>query len=116
MSTIPLPPPDRPRRDEMESPVDLPGAATIGGRPLAWTATAIATAALFLLVTNAITLDGWAAELAPSETVARLNAVTAGWRDGTDGAGLGTPRAMLHAQWRKAQAARFPGQAAGEGE
>lgn len=105
------PPPPAAHRELMASPVDLDGQVLIGGRPLLWATLAILTAALFLALTNAIAIDGWAAELPPSEMVARLNDLTARWRAMTDGIGLGAPRAGVHGAWQRGQAARFPGQA-----
>ena len=113
MSDAPPPPPAA-RRDLMESPVEIDGQALIGGRPLLWTATAIACATLFLLLTNAVSLDGWAAELPPSEQVARLNDVTGRWRETTDATKIGAPRAAMHAAWKHFEAARFAGQAPAE--
>ncbi|SFS12704.1 hypothetical protein [Sphingomonas jatrophae] len=101
------------RRDE-EFPVDLPGHTVLGGHPLRWASGAIATATLFLAATNAVAIDGWAAELEPTPAVARLNAATAWWRAATDRVGLGAPRAALHTEWKKAEAAHLPGQAAAE--
>lgn len=91
--------------DDTLSPVDLPGRRTIGGHPLGWAAGAIYLAAAFLLLTNAATLSGWAAELPPSGWSARLVDLTGRWEATT--ARLGAPRAAMHAWWKAAQAARF---------
>lgn len=93
--------------DETMSPVDLPGSTTIGGRPLLWTSAAIYLAAAFLLLTNAGAIHGWAVELPPTATTARIVAVIERWEAITDRLGLSTPRALVHGWWTKAQDARF---------
>ncbi len=90
--------------DETLSPVDLPGAEP-GYRPLLWTSGAIATAALFLLLTNAATLDGWAQELPPSAVAERVTEYTGRWAALTRY--LGSPHAWLHQQWKRAENAKF---------
>lgn len=92
---------------ETPSPVDLPGPTLVGGRPLAWASMVIAIATLFLLLTNAVSLDDWANDLTPSPAQARLAEVTGWWRGVTDQIGLGAPRAALHDRWKAAEAARF---------
>jgi hypothetical protein len=98
------------RADDTLSPVDLPGATVIGGHPLRWTSVAIATAAAFLLFLNAATIDDWARELAPGPVTARLSEAAGRWAALTGRLGLGTPRAALHAQWKRGQALRFGGE------
>ena len=93
--------------DETLSPVDLPGSTFIGGRPLGWATAVIATAAAFLLLTNALTIDGWAKELPPSAVTERLTTLTGRWLALTDAVGLGATRALVHGQWKRAEAARF---------
>lgn len=90
-----------------ESPVDLPGDVLAGGRPLAWTSVTIAVATLFLAATNATAINGWAVELEPSPLTARVAAASGWWLAATDRAGLGGPRAWVHARWEAAQAGRF---------
>ena len=98
--------------DETMSPVDLPGSTLIGGAPLRWTTVVIATASLFLLFTNAATLDGWAKELPPSALAERLTTATTGWMELTDRLGLGAPRAFVHREWKRVEAAQFQGDTA----
>lgn len=108
--------PDEPRLmhgDETMSPVDLPGSITIGGRPLLWTSLAIYLAALLLLLTDASALHGWAAELPPTATSARIVAITEDWEAATDRIVLGAARATVHGWWTRAQAVRFGGERAG---
>lgn len=99
-----------------ESPVDLPGSVLIGGHPLAWTTGVIATASLFLLLTNAKTIHDWAVELEPSPTTVQLVDLAAQWEAFTAEIGLGATRAGVHAAWKDAQSARFgnEGQAGAE--
>ncbi|HEX8447421.1 MAG TPA: hypothetical protein VF649_12515 [Sphingomonas sp.] len=97
------------RRAETPSPVDLPGAER---RPaLAHAAGTILTASLFLLLTNAQALDGWAAEQEPSETMVRVTNATEDLLAVTERMGAAAPRAWLHRVWKRAQALRFAGQA-----
>jgi hypothetical protein len=91
-------------------PVDLPDAPADDPPALRWTATVIGGATLILLLTNAIAISSWGAELAPSATVVRFVNVADGWHAFTDRAGLGAPRKDAHALWKKLEAARFPGQ------
>jgi hypothetical protein len=95
-------------REDMASPVDLPG-EKVEASPFGWTGKIIATATLFLFLFNANALNGWAAELPPSALTARIVATTGAWEGFTDTIGLGAPRAWLHARWKKAEAARFGG-------
>lgn len=91
--------------DETLSPVDLPGAPEESA--LGWTSIVVGLAASFLLLTNADTLDGWARDLPPSAYAARATELTGRWAAFTGRFGLGTPHAALHAQWKKAEAAKF---------
>ena len=100
------------KADETMSPVDLPGEDPGEGSPLGWTSIVVATAALFLLFTNAVTIDDWAKDLAPSATTARLTAITGGWMAMTDAVGTGAPRAFVHARWKRIEAAQFQGDGA----
>ena len=93
--------------DDTMSPVDLPGSTLIGGRPLLWTTVTIYLAALFLLLTNAEAIHGWAVELPPTALSARVVAASEQWQATTDRLGLGTTRATVHGWWKQAQAARF---------
>ena len=102
-------PQPRPKmREDMASPVDLPG-DKMEASPFGWTGRIIATATLFLFLFNASALNGWAAELPPSALTARIVAATSAWESLTDTIGFGAPRAWLHARWKKAEAARLGG-------
>ncbi len=111
MSEDPSPVPRRPRED-MASPVDLPGSQLIGGHPLGWTTVTITVASLFLALTNAVSINAWAAELAPSPTSARIVAASEWWLATSDAIGLGGTRAAMHRERKGWQAARFDGQPA----
>lgn len=93
--------------EHFRSPVDLPEPALIGGSSLGWTTTVIATVALLLLVTNAVSIRDWANELTPGPWQGRLAATADGWAAATAAAGVATPRAWLHARWTDLEAARF---------
>lgn len=96
--------------DEFESPVDEAGSGpALEASALKWTTIVIATASLFLLATNAVTVRGWIDEMEPGPFQARLADVAAQWEDFTGSLGLGAPRAALNRQWKAAQAARFDG-------
>lgn len=107
------PPPPRPKvREDMRSPVDLPeDAVSLAGNPLRWTTIVIATASLFLLFANASSIQGWAAELPPSALTVPVVEAAQAWQGLTDRWHLGAPRAWLHARWKQAEEARFPGEA-----
>lgn len=92
--------------DDTLSPVDLPDGEG-DTHPLRWATTAIAAASLFLLATNAKSLDDWANDLAPGPVQERVVAATGTWKDATDAMGLGAARAWLRGLWTKAQAARI---------
>ncbi|MDB5688280.1 MAG: hypothetical protein JWL91_156 [Sphingomonas bacterium] len=102
--------------DETLSPVDLPAApAAEDGHALRWTSVVIAVAAAFLLLFNAATIDEWAHELPPGPAAARLTTWTGAWAGLGGRIGLSTPRAAVHALWKRGQALRFDGEARGEG-
>jgi|KBSSwiStaDraftv2_1062776.scaffolds.fasta_scaffold191369_3 hypothetical protein len=94
-------------RDILESPVDLPNPTLPKGHPLRWTTICIATASLFLLATNAVSLRDWVDEQTPGPIQAKAAVLAASWQDLTDRVGLGKPRALLHREWKEAQATRF---------
>ena len=93
--------------DGTMSPVDLPGSTLIGGRPLLWTTVTVYLAALFLLLTNADAIHGWAVELPPTAVSAQVVAASEQWQSTTDRLGLGATRAVVHGWWKHAEAARF---------
>ena len=93
------------------SPVDLPEPAVpLPHDGLKWTTTVMAVATLFLLVLNAGSLRGWAYELVPDETAARIVTVSETWYDLTARVGLNRPVDALHHWWRGNMNLRFPGQ------
>jgi hypothetical protein len=93
------------------SPVDLPEPAVpLPHDGLKWTTTAIAVACAFLLVFNAHSLRGWAYELSPTDTTAKVVAASETWYDLTARIGLNRPVEGLHHWWRGNMNLRFPGQ------
>ena len=93
------------------SPVDLPEPAEpLPHDGLKWASTIIAIATAFLLVFNAHTLRGWAYELHPTETSAKIVSVTETWYDATARLGLNRPVESLHKAWRSVMNLRFAGQ------
>ncbi|HTU11008.1 MAG TPA: hypothetical protein VMG08_08940 [Allosphingosinicella sp.] len=95
------------------SPVDLPEPAIpLPHDGLKWTTTVMAVTALFLLVFNATALRGWAYELTPTDTSAKVVSASEGWYDLTAGIGLNKPVDALHHWWRGNMNLRFPGQEA----
>lgn len=95
------------------SPVDLPPPAVpLPDDGLKWTSIVIAVTAAFLFVFNAHALRGWAYELTPSDTNAKIVSFSEGWYDITAGIGLNVPVEALHHWWRGNMNLRFPGQEA----
>ena len=96
---------------ETPSPIDLPGPVRLGPGDLRWATVVIAIAAIFLLLTNAVSLDDWINEQRPGAAQAAAAEVADHCVALTDQVGLGTPRAAVHARWKAAEAARFKGRA-----
>ena len=93
------------------SPVDLPEPAVpLPHDGLKWASTIIAVATLILLVFNAHTLRGWAYDLHPTDTTARIVTASETWYDATARLGLNRPVGSLHKFWRSAMNLRFAGQ------
>jgi hypothetical protein len=116
IDTVPVevqPLPDSLGLTHTSSPVDLPEPAVpLPHDGLKWATTAMAVAALFLLVFNAHSLRGWAWELSPTDTTATVGAASESWYDLTASLGLNRPVEGLHAWWRGNMNLRFPGQEA----
>lgn len=104
--------PARRPKGEFESPVDLPQPAdpATEPHPLRWTATAIATAAVLLALTNATALAGWARDLPPNPTSERIVTAAEGWYAFTDRVGLTIPGKTVRATYERIKAARFTAQ------
>lgn len=93
------------------SPVDLPEPAVpLPHDGLRWATTVIAIASVFLLVFNAGSLRGWAYELTPTDTNAKVVSATETWYGLTASVGLNRPVDALHHWWRGNMNLRFPGQ------
>lgn len=93
------------------SPVDLPDPAEpLPHDGLKWASTIIVLATLILLVFNAHTLRGWAYELHPTETTAKIVSASETWYDATARLALNRPVESLHRAWRSVMNLRFAGQ------
>jgi len=93
-----------------EFPVDLPGGQIDRAPALGWTAITLGIATLSLVLTNALSIESWGADLPPSVTVARIMDEAGRWRVATDRVGLGTPRATMRRIWTQTEEARWPDQ------
>lgn len=114
IATVPVeeqPLPDALGLTHTSSPVDLPEPVVpLPHDGLKWTTTVIAVACAFLLVFNAHSLRGWAYELSPTDTTAKVVAASETWYDLTAKIGLNRPVEGLHHWWRGNMNLRFPGQ------
>ncbi len=96
------------------SPIDLPEPELEGGG-LGWTFGVILIAALFLLFTNAVSLRDWLDDLPPGPVQAQAAGIADQWVGVTEAMGIAAPRDIMHAQWKRAEEARFHAKP-GEGE
>ncbi len=83
-------------------------------RPWRWTTVTIATAALFLTLTNAHAIQSWFDERPPASITEPLRAPIRAWSTLTAGHRLDAPRAALREQWQAAEAVRFGSERPGE--
>ena len=92
IETVPVeaqPLPDSLGLTHTSSPVDLPEPAVpLPHDGLRWTTTVMAVAALFLFVFNAHSLRGWAYELTPNDTNAKVVAASETWYSFTASIGV----------------------------
>ena len=98
----------------MPSPIDL-HEAPLEADGLGWTFGVILIASLFLLCANAVSLRDWIDDLPPSPVQAQAAELADQWVALSEGLGIGLPRKMLHAEWKRAEEARFHNQKDGEG-
>ena len=94
---------------EAPSPIDLPE-PELEDSGLGWAFGVILIASLFLLFANAASLRDWIDDQPPSPIQARAAELADQWVGITEGFGIGLPRKAMHAQWKRAEQARFPGQ------
>ena len=94
---------------ETPSPIDLPEPELEEGG-LGWAFGVILIASLFLLFANAASLRDWIDDRPPSPMQARAAELADQWVGITEGFGIGLPRKVMHAQWKREEQARFPGQ------
>jgi hypothetical protein len=88
------------------SPIDLREPEMEAGG-LAWSFAVIIIAALFLLATNGVSLRDWIDDQPPGPLQARAAALADQWVDFTEAFGIAVPREVMHAQWKRAEEARF---------
>ena len=103
---------------ETPSPIDL-AKPELEGNGLGWAFGVILIASLLLLFANAVSLRDWIDDQPPGPVQAQAAEWADQWVAITEGIGIGLPRKAMHAQWKRAEQARFPGQKAedaGEGE
>ncbi len=91
--------------DEFESPVDLPGKDMPGMSGLAWASIVMAVSSLFLLLTNAVAITSWIAEMPASPIQVRALEAAERWEAITEP--LGRPRAWLRAHWEELEKMKF---------
>jgi uncharacterized protein (DUF58 family) len=99
---------------ETPSPIDLPE-PELDESGLGWAFGVILIASLFLLFANAASLRDWIDDRPPGPIQAQAAELAEQWVAITEGFGIGLPRKVMHAQWKRAEQARFPGQKS-EGE
>jgi len=90
------------------SPLDLPEPDLDEEGGLGWTTAVIVVAAVLLLMMNAVSLRDWINEQPPGPVQAKASALADQWVALMDGIAWGRPRALMHEQWKRAEAARFP--------
>lgn len=88
------------------SPIDLPDAELDRGG-IGWTSGILAIASLFLLLTNGVSLRDWIDDQPPSPLQARASELADQWLQITTDFGVAVPRERMHAQWKRAEQARF---------
>lgn len=91
---------------ETPSPIDLhePELEESG---LGWASGVIVIAALFLLFTNAVSVRDWIDDQPPGPVQAEAAQLADQWLALTEAMGIGLPREAMHAQWKRAEEARF---------
>jgi hypothetical protein len=88
--------PERPPHDE-----------ALAARAKGWTTRAVLVAALVLALLNARALQTWAETLPPDWAGETARALADAWTARTDAAGLGRPRAAMHAAYAQKKALRW---------
>lgn len=90
----------------MLSPLDL-HEPELEGSGLGWTFATILIATIFLLFANAVSLRDWIDDLPPSPAQAQAAEIADQWVGITEAMGIAVPRDVMHAQWKRAEEARF---------
>lgn len=99
---------------EVGTPVAVDPDPVDTAQPWRWTTVAIASAVLFLALTNAHAIQGWFDERPPGSITEPLRGPIRTWSTLTAGLGLDTPRATLRRRWQAAEAVRFGSERPGE--
>jgi hypothetical protein len=89
------------------SPLDLPEPDLEETSALGWATGIILFASLLLLLVNAVSVRDWIDEQPASPAQARAAEIADDWVAITRQIGFGVPRDTLHAQWKRAEGARF---------
>jgi hypothetical protein len=92
---------------ETPSPIDLP-APELEAEGLGWASGVIAIAGLFLLAANGQSLRDWIDDQSPGPAQSEAAMLADQWVHLTEALGVGLPRQAMHAQWKRAEEARFP--------
>ncbi len=92
---------------ETPSPLDLPEPELEEDDALGWATGVILFAALLLLLANAVSLRDWIDDRPPGPVQAQAAAIADDWVDISRQIGFAAPRDALHAQWKRAEGARF---------
>lgn len=93
--------------NHISSPIDLPEEEDEPSG-LGWACGVIFIASLFLLLTNAVSLRDWIDDQPPGRPQAQAAALADAWLATTQDFGVAIPRAAMHEQWKRTEAARFP--------
>jgi hypothetical protein len=96
----------------MPSPLDLPE-PELEEKGLGWTFAIILIAALFLLLANAVSLRDWIDDQPPGPLQAQAAELADQWVGITEAIGIAVPRDAMHAQWKRAEEARFHAKSSG---
>ena len=89
------------------SPLDLPEPDEEQESALGWATGVIAIVALLLLLTNAVSLRDWIDDQPQGPVQAQVAELADQWVGISRQIGFGVPRDALHAQWKRAEGARF---------
>ena len=92
---------------ETPSPLDLPEPEDAETSALGWASGVILFAGGLLALANAVSIRDWIDDLPASPAQAQAAATADAWVEISRQLGFGRPRDALHAQWKRAEGARF---------